>query len=137
MYKNIRPTTLAYTGGLIDGEGSICLEVAYPSGRFRRPSIAVGNTSIELLTFLKLTFGGYISKRNICLAGHKQSWTWRIADTRAIELCRVLLPYLKEKEKIRRARLIGNIYPKVTSRNGRYSPGLRLKKLAFEKAFME
>lgn len=125
---------LPYTAGLIDGEGTITLS-KLNSGEFRSPVVSVTSTSYELLDFLKIEFGGHICKQKVYKSHHKQSWSWKLRHDQAVELCTILIPFLKEKSKLKRAKLIHKFYKKLTPRNGKYSDSLKKKKIQFEKLF--
>jgi hypothetical protein len=125
---------LPYTAGLIDGEGTITLS-KLNSGEFRSPVISISSTSYELLEFLKTNYGGSISKHKVYKNHHKQSWSWKIVNDRAVELCTNLLPFLLEKSKLKRCKLISKFYKKLTPRNGKYPDELTKKKRQFEQLF--
>ena len=126
---------LSYAAGLIDGEGSFCLSKDRKTSKFRHPTVQLSSTSYELLEFMKSLFGGCICSHKTYKPNHKKHWSWKVADTRAVEVSQILLPYLREKTKIYRAWMIGTIYPKVTIRNGKYSELDLTKKLLFESEF--
>lgn len=131
----------AYAAGLMDGEGSIMLSRAHAvgsaqGGAFRQPTCTLSSTSRELVEFMLQEYGGFICNQKKYKEHHKQAWIWRVSYTRANKLLRRILPFLKEKEKIRRAKMIVEEYPKLTKRNGQYTEQQRQLKLAFEKRFL-
>lgn len=128
-------THVAYIAGIIDGEGSILLSRARKTALFRTPIVSVSSTTLEILKYLQSHYGGFISKHKIYKTHHKQSWSWKLEHTKAIELCRDMLPYLLEPEKRRRAKLLVDVYNRVTPRNGKYSLELLKAKEAFEYEF--
>lgn len=99
----LKKETLAYAAGLIDGEGSILL---HRSGKWRCPGISVSSTSLELLEWLRNTFGGYISDKKEKRPNHSQAWQWRLSSPSTMALLPKLLPYLRERKKILRAKHI-------------------------------
>jgi intein/homing endonuclease len=125
----------AYLAGIIDGEGSILLSKNNKSDKFRKPVISVTSTSEELILYLKFTFGGNIVNQKIYKDHHKKSWIWKLRNKAAINLLSSILPFMKEKEKIRRAKLLCEIYPLLTIRNGKYSSKQIEDKLQFEHMF--
>jgi hypothetical protein len=129
--------TYAYTAGLIDGEGTISLVYKYKSNPYRWPTITVPSCTKELTDFLKNQFGGCISNKRPDKVGHTPSKTWRLAGDKSLALLNLLLPYLKEPDKIRRAKLLIDKYKRLTPRNGRYTTEQRIKKLEFEHQFLE
>jgi intein/homing endonuclease len=125
----------AYTAGLIDGEGSILLSHS-SNTKYRAPAVTITSTSYELLDYLKKTYGGYICSHKTYQAHHKPHWSWRIANNNAIDFLLKVYPFIKEKSKRRRTRLIINIYKSVTSPNGKYTTQQRINKLRFENIFL-
>lgn len=126
---------VAYIAGIIDGEGTITLSKVRKSAQFRAPVVSVSSTTLEILEYLKSHFGGSIVKHKVYQKHHKQSWSWKLDYTRAVKLCEAILPYLLEPEKRRRAMLLIDVYGRVTSRNGKYSPEQLSAKMAFEHDF--
>ena len=114
---------LAYTAGLIDGEGSILL-TKHGKNEYRAPAITMTNTCYELLDYLRNTFKGSICNQKIYKQHHKPSWVWKITHKRALSFCELILPYLKETEKLRRATLLVTKYKHCTPPNGVYTPEL-------------
>lgn len=94
---------LAYTAGLLDGEGSIGIVVMNPSAKnryklpFHQLHVHVVNTNKEVLDWLKDTFGG-----SICVHDKKSksdTWTWQIYTKNAKKFLELIYPYLKIKRK--------------------------------------
>lgn len=131
----MKKTDLAYLAGLLDGEGTVTLAACNPGVKSRYPCLSCSSTSPELLQLLKTTFGGTIVIHKRYKSHHKQSWSWKIEYTKAVNALRQLLPYMKESEKVRRAKLIVSTYEKVTARNGKYSPTLQAKRQKFVTEF--
>lgn len=124
---------LAYTAGLIDGEGTITmLKTESP---FRHPTVTVASCTHELLQFLKDRFGGNISAKRSYQEGHSPSWTWSAVNDRAMRFLEVVAPFLKEPEKRRRAGLLLTEYKSLTLRNGKYTEEQRQAKFQFETRF--
>lgn len=97
--------------------------------------MSVSSTTRELLVFLKESFGGHISTQKLGKSHYKPSWSWKLIRGGALDMLEVILPYLKEPEKIRRAALLVKKYRKVTVRNGKYSEPQLREKIAFENEF--
>jgi len=125
-----------YAAGLVDGEGTITLSRLHAGDRFRAPVVSLSSTTLELVEFLRSTFGGAICKHKTYKLHHKAHWSWRVVRNGALEFLQTVGPFLKEPEKSRRARLLIEIYPKLTPRNGRYSARGLEEKLAFEDRFL-
>lgn len=125
----------AYTAGLIDGEGTITLSYIHKADKFRSPVISVSSTTHELLDFLKSTYGGSISPHKTYKQHYKQSWSWKVNYNFALKFLELVLPYMREPEKVRRGQLIVNKYKSLTSRNGKYNKTQLISKLAFEAEF--
>lgn len=123
---------LAYAAGLIDGEGTITLMRKRVRER-RSPMVSVSSTTLELLEFMKYTFGGHIIA--LRKTKHKQAWHWQVSHDVAISVIEQVYQYLREPEKKRRAQLIITEYKNVTPRNGKYTPELNVAREMFEAEF--
>lgn len=123
-----------YTAGLFDGEGSVMFTKSHKS-KFRAPAVSVTSTTYEILEFLKNNFGGHISKQKVYKAHHKPCWSWKVTYNAAINFLSIILPYMKEPQKIHRARLLVEKYKLVTPRNGKYNEELLAKRSAFNQEF--
>ena len=84
---------LAYLGGMIDGEGSIGLYLRHAQSL--RLRVQVANTNRDLLTWFQLHFGGIVSRggqrHN---PQHKALYMWFCDGENAVEIIRVVEPYL-------------------------------------------
>ena len=126
---------LYYLAGLIDGEGTITLSKNQSSDKFRIPIISMSSTTLELMNYLKENYGGHICKHKVYKDNHKQSWSWKLSYSPAVELCNRISNLLREPSKKYRAKLIAENYPYLTKRNGKYSEDEVKAKLAFEDLF--
>lgn len=91
---------LAYTAGIIDGEG--CISIA----KRKRPThrngygyelvVHVTNTNEWLVHWLQMQYGGYVAfhKRQ---APYKDIWNWDICNHKAQGFLESILPYLQMK----------------------------------------
>ncbi len=125
---------IAYTAGLVDGEGTITL-TRITRGKQRAPCVTVSSTTIELLNFMKEHYGGTIVKLRHVNAKWKQAWHWQVSYNRAVVMLKEITPYLLEPSKRRRAELIIRDYKSVTPRNGKYTPELLEARAAFDAEF--
>lgn len=125
----------AYAAGLFDGEGTVTLSKKHKTDIFRVPTVSMSSTSYELLLFLKENYGGSISKHKTYKSHHKQSWSWKLVYNSALSFLKQILPYMREVEKIRRAKLLLNEYKLLTPRNGKYSKQQKEAKHLFETNF--
>lgn len=123
-----------YAAGLIDGEGSIMLLSSHRS-KFKVPTISMTSTSYELIDFMQKTYGGVVCKHKTYKDHHKKSWSWRIRYNKVFNFISKILPYLKDGQKVRRARFLQAFYKKYTPRNGRYSEECLKKKKQLERVF--
>ena len=128
--------SIIYMAGLFDGEGTVTLSRG-KKNEFRRPIISISSTTFELMQFARDTFGGCISKHRVSDEHYKESWNWRVKGNTAIELAQMLLPYIKEPEKVRRCNMLTHEYKSVTPRNGKYTKEKRQAKIDFEKRFFK
>ena len=97
--------------------------------------MSITSTSREIIDFLVENFGGVVCNQKVYKAHHKQPWSWRMNYDAALNFLSKIYPYLIEKEKVRRTKLLLERYKQVTVRNGKYSPDLLEQKLAFENEF--
>lgn len=96
-------TEWAYAAAIIDGEGCITIypQKIYSKNPRNRPcryylSLQVGNTSLELLEWLKTKMlGGGISKRQwVDHIKHRETWMWRATSHQVLWILRGTRPYL-------------------------------------------
>lgn len=118
----------AYIAGIMDGEGTVTL-IRQHSNENYSPEVSVANTSIKLLQWLKSNVGGgTIVRKKMRSERHKQAYTWKLRDNKALQLLREINRYLILRKP--HAELILKKYKKLTPRNGRYTPW-QLKRKAF------
>ena len=94
---------LAYTAGIVDGEGSISLTTGkrktFKKGYAIYLKVTVANTNEWLINWLKMQFGGYISCRsNMSNPKWKVAWAWEIQQASALSFLELILPYLNLKK---------------------------------------
>jgi len=85
-------TELAYTAGIVDGEGHI--QLALRSGVSLVLRVQVTNTKEELIDWLLLKFGGYKYKHPRKLPNHKQAFHWHITENQGAEFLAAIRPYI-------------------------------------------
>ena len=112
---------LAYAAGLMDGEGTVTLTKYRAADKFRTPSATMSSTTLCLLEFMQNSFGGHIVNHKTYKAHHKQSWSWQLRGDSTLEFLKLVLPFMREPAKIRRANLLLSRYKLVTVRNGKYT----------------
>lgn len=127
--------TKSYIAGLFDGEGTVTLTRIHSSDKFRVPVASMTSTSIEILNFIQIYYGGSISKQKVYKEHHKLSWVWRITNQKALLFFKDILPFILIEEKQRRVKLLLNNYNKLTKRNGKYTNEEIEHKLDFENKF--
>lgn len=111
---------LYYMAGLVDGEGSVLFTKPHRNN-LRCPQVSVTNTKIELLLPFKAHFGGNISSKRTYKKHHTASYHWKVTHQKALVCLKALLPALRHPDKIRKATLLLEEYPKIVKRNGKYS----------------
>lgn len=88
---------LAYTAGIIDGEGCITI-LNKPDCHSDKVYVDVTNTNQWICEWLKMQFGGRV---RTCKP-HKLTWRptfkWYIEGNRAMEFLRLIIPYLNIKK---------------------------------------
>jgi hypothetical protein len=120
--------TLAYLAGIVDGEGHISIDRSKPNIQRRvspryQPEFVVVNTDRKLIDWLVLNFGGSVYTRKILKTNWKQSWTWKLGNQQAAEMCRQLIPYLmlKKEQAILLVDFMDNISPRVFGKGSKLS----------------
>ena len=126
---------LYYTAGLIDGEGTISMAPPRKGEKFRSPLVSCSSTTYSIVEYLQTKYGGTICKQKKQKEHHKQSWSWRIMNDRAIKFCMTIHDILLEPDKARRAKLLAFKYKTVTVRNGQYNEEQLSKKYSFQEEF--
>lgn len=101
----------AYLAGIIDGEGSIML-LRFHSNQFPAPCISIASTSLELLQWIKVKtgYGTIKAKKNYKPDKHENSYTYTARYDDAIEILKLVGPYLVIPQKRIRAQMIINDY---------------------------
>jgi hypothetical protein len=91
--------TLAYAAGIIDGEGCIYITKSWHGSRYRHLKIGVevSCTSLNLIEWLSIQFGGYLSfgKR----PNRKPYYRWGLSSACAAEFLQAIYPYLVIKRE--------------------------------------
>ncbi len=85
---------LAYTAGIVDGEG--CIHLMKTKSRQYSIRVIVSNTNEWLIQWLKMEYGGVITKRQ-GKGKRKTVYRWTIATARAADFLTIILPYLMLK----------------------------------------
>lgn len=115
MDRDMTETDKAYLAGIIDGEGSIVLKRSRIRSKtsdavwtYYRLELRVGNTSIELLEWIKQFGGNYYYEKT--KDGQKPRYQWCITTRGAAEILEEVLPYLIiKREKAEAAIYFQNI----------------------------
>src|ERR1700733_8760618 len=133
--RKLRESEAAYIAGIIDGEGTITLTRTH-RGENRRPIVSVSSTERALLQYLRLVIGaGRTTNKRRSRTHHSASFAYVISSRNALALLSQISQYL-HTYKLRRANLLLREYLRVTPRNGRYFPSLKLARSAFERDFL-
>ncbi len=92
-------TDLAYAAGIVDGEGWVSFLHCGKERKSLSLTVAVSNTNILLLQWLKSSFGGnaYLSRDGHRL-NRKDVYTWGIFSLPALEFLKLIYPYLRLKK---------------------------------------
>ncbi len=119
--KTLSPLKAGYLAGLIDGEGTITLS-RRNLNKHRTLVITISSTELNILKYVQAITGvGKITHKRITKANHTPSFTYQVANRQALEILRQIATHLRSY-KADRARLALIEYPRLTPRNGRYSP---------------
>lgn len=96
--EELKDLEIAYIAGLIDGEG--CISIVFTSRKLYMPSVQVIMTGQPVLEWLANRLNVKCSKLNRKLAEHhKTQYEVRLNGRRAVWLCMLMEPYLKEKHR--------------------------------------
>ena len=91
----MKKTDLAYTAGIIDGEGCIRIQIDESSYRHSRMYVTVSSTDQWLCQYLKMAFGGRLYSKH--LEHRRASWEWVLGGKYAVPFLESILPYLHLK----------------------------------------
>ena len=97
----MKRTDLAYTAGIVDGEGTIGIyRIPHKNGKASYIlQVFVGNTNEWLIQWLRFAFGGSIVYRpSLEDSNHKPSWVWRLTANKALRFLNLVYPYLRLKK---------------------------------------
>jgi hypothetical protein len=93
---------MAYAAGIVDGEGCVAIDrysnKDLPSYCYRL-KVRVGNTSIDLIEWLKNTFGGNVKTIKPRSKNNKRAWEWYLAGEPAAKFIKLVRPYLLIKKQ--------------------------------------
>jgi hypothetical protein len=94
---------LSYGAGLFDGEGCFRINNG-KKAKYGHASVSMTNTSYELLEFMT-KFGGKIYPSRT--PRKKTAWQWSMQTREGVlNFTKTILPYLREKDKIRRGKIL-------------------------------
>lgn len=112
-----RQTKLAYCAGILDGEGSIGVQIAKPNKTRKtnsyRVRVRVAMCDIGAITLLQELFGGSIKTRQPKNLRHRMSYDWIVRSLRAKDALTEMLPYLIIKRE--RAQIAIELIDRVSS----------------------
>ena len=133
--KTLSPIEAGYLAGIIDGEGTITLS-RRNLNKHRALVITVSSTEQSILKYVQAITGvGKITNKRITKANHTPSFTYQVANRQALEILKQTVTHLRSY-KADRARLALIEYPRLTPRNGRYSPVQLQERTQFIEKFL-
>jgi len=94
----MKKTDLAYTAGIIDGEGWISIKNRQIKNGNRNycVKVGVGSTTEWLIKWLQFNYGG-----SVCIinpgGNRKLKWVWDLSTKQAVIFLEAILPYLRIK----------------------------------------
>lgn len=126
----------AYLAGIIDGEGCIAISRNMrkdrPSPAYYEARISLGMTAKNVIDWAcHITDLGTTYVTTTPLKRKKQ-WLWRVSNQRAITIAKLLLPFLKVKQK--QARLLVLFQKHIRKQSG-VNPRLTAKELTIRDSF--
>lgn len=95
---------LVYLAAILDGEGSVQIEIQSQSERFSRKTnyysirLLVTNTYKPLMDWLESNFGGKLSARKD-IPNRKRCYKWNLCSFKAAELLKRCRPFMMEKRR--------------------------------------
>ncbi len=90
---------LAYTAGIIDGEGCIGIYQNVIKGKtYSHLTVSVVNTNEWLLHWLKFNFGGTFTEYQPLQPTCKDSYKWSLHSKKANDFLSMILPFLQLKK---------------------------------------
>lgn len=94
----MREVDLAYAAGLIDGEGSIHIEVT--RGKWYAPRMCLGMTlpALEVMEMYHEEYGGTLRVMRPETEKWAEAWMWYVHGPDAVRFLSDILPYLKIKK---------------------------------------
>lgn len=92
--RRIEPTQydLAYLAGYLDGEGCFLFQE-------RTAVVTISNTYPHVLHWIKSMFHGTISLKHSMNGRTRAAYSWRVYGSNAERICKMVMPYLKEKKR--------------------------------------
>ena len=102
----MRKEDIIYLAGIIDGEGTISVNIGRKKGTdapYLHGQLRVANTNLELINWLVSKFSGSIIKRKKKESYHKQGYEWHLGMHPASEIlkkCRAFLIIKKEQAEL-------------------------------------
>jgi len=96
----MRKTELAYTAGIIDGEGWISLSRNGGVKGDKSISLLVGveNTNEWLIRWLYFAFGGNFKGKRTRIPKRQPIWGWSLSASKASAFLKLIYPYLNVKK---------------------------------------
>lgn len=113
--------TLAYTAGLLDAEGSICIVEKRVKNHLPTYYLAtnIANTHQPTIAWLYETYSfGFVNKPKPSSPKHKPIWIWNMQSNAAGDFLQMISPYLVVKREQARIALEFYDYHLKTSRHG-------------------
>ena len=121
--SNMKEIDIAYTAGIVDGEGCIVIRKTPGKHDQMNPShvlvVDIVNTSAALIDWLKMRFEGHVYETRQ-KAPWRTKWSWRLTGSSAAAFLQQVHPYLVIKSE--QARLGLEFQAKQFSSRGRARP---------------
>lgn len=101
----MRDTDLAWTAGIVDGEGCIDIRKMRPTGNPKRPygkyicALRVSNTDVRMVMRLKELFGGNVQGPRLLRLSTKPAYEWILVGGKATNAIRAICPFLVVKRE--------------------------------------
>lgn len=126
-------TDLAWAAGIVDGEGSVCLD---KKGKvYRQPALTVYSTDLPIIEDLRRLLGGTVTPVAIRANMTKPGWFWKLQGAQCLPVLKQLLPFMRCPKKRGRATFLVENWPRVVTPNGYYTEEQKVARLRVQDEF--
>ena len=130
-----------YISGFFDADGCITF-TRRSKNKFRSPEVILTNTYYEIIKDIYNFIYTELGIKGIIVTHKKENKKWKTAyvlSYRYLPTCLLLLKFIvsHHPKKKHRIKLVSEILPAISRRNGRYTKEILLKREEFERDFFK